>query len=1278
MSPFQKSGVFISYARSDGDAQARSLRQRLEAAGIRLWQDRSGMEGGRDWWLQVTAALDSVEFMVLLMTPAAVESATVRKEWRYARQHGVCVYPVKAADLDFDSLPRWMRSLHVYDLDHESTKFLNDLRTRCQERRVPFMADDLPADFVPRPGEFDRLLSLVLDRDRAEPIAITAALRAAGGYGKTVLARALCHHEDIQNAFDDGILWVTLGENPGDLTGRVEDLIYLLCGQRPGFAGLEAATAMFVDLLADRDILLVIDDVWDAAHLKPFVQGGPRCARLITTRVLDAVPTGASRVDVDAMREDEAVALVGHGLPGGAGAAFRDLASRLGEWPLLLKLANGVLHDRVRDGRQTLSNALAYVNKALDKRGLTFFDARDPSARHQAVARTIELSIERLNEAEQARFAELAVFPEDVDIPLRTLERFWGRTGGLDDLDTETLSDRLHRLSLTLAFDPTRRHVRLHDVIRKYLVHRLGDRVVALHGDLLEAHRPATSSWADLAADEPYLWDQLAYHLDAAGRAGELAATVIDLRYLAAKTLTRNALATERDLAAAEHAAPGDATLGLLRRSFVQSSHILNRCETRDDVQATLHSRLQHVSELASAVRAFAASLRATHLRAVHPLPDLPHPALIRTFTRGPFGIWGCAISPDASFVVSAADHGVLTVWDADTATERLPLTGHTAPVRRCAISPDGSYIVSAAYDRRVRIWDAATGAVLHVLLGHTDGVTDCAVSADGTFVVTSSLDETVRIWDTRTWTLRRILSAQWQPERGGWLVQRTPVGHTAAVWACAVSADGRFIASASSDQTVRVWDAKTGEQLASLNGHTATVNGCAFSPDGTLVASASADRTVRIWDRERGMERLVIEGHGHVVNRCTFGPDGTWIVSASADGTLKTWDVETGAELSTNAGHTDFLTDCAVAHDGSYIVSASFDGTLKLWDARTRSRAAAPQQHRGWVNKCAVSGNGEVVVTASSDMTLRLWSDARGVTRDTLAGHDDSVRGCAVAASGRYFVSASADKSLKVWGTVSGRERATLHGHHDWVNSCSISPNERLILSASSDKTLSVWDARTLGRRLRIVAHRDSINACAFSPCGRFFVSASTDTALKVWTVGAARDAWESPLDGQHKYTEQDWDRILKPLVLKAHQRTVNDCAVAPDGSFIVSASSDRTLRIWDIAYTDAPAASHRGLSRGRPSRALVGHSRDVTGCAISPDGALIASVSEDQTVKIWAVASGACLTTLHVDGALSSCAWLSDSRRLVATGAAGVYFLALVRATEASEAAPAVSCLA
>jgi hypothetical protein len=215
--------VFLSYARSDGEAFATRLRERLEEdhPEITLWQDRVRMEGGVGWWNQITEALDRVRFMVLVMTPAAIASPVVQKEWRYARQQGVCVYPVKGvpdAQLDYGALPGWMSKAHCYDLEKEWATFVTHLKGACREPRVPFLAPDLPPGFVERPREFGRLRALLLDADRGDPVAITTALQGAGGFGKTTLATALCHDEDVITAFDAGILWVTLGETPNVLT----------------------------------------------------------------------------------------------------------------------------------------------------------------------------------------------------------------------------------------------------------------------------------------------------------------------------------------------------------------------------------------------------------------------------------------------------------------------------------------------------------------------------------------------------------------------------------------------------------------------------------------------------------------------------------------------------------------------------------------------------------------------------------------------------------------------------------------------------------------------------------------------------------------------------------------------------------------------------------------------------------------------------------------------------------------------------------------------------
>jgi hypothetical protein len=600
--------VFLSYARSDGEKFAKKLRQRLEAEHIPLWQDRVGLEGGKDWWQQIKDALDVVEFMVLVMTPAAKESETVRKEWRYARQQGVCVYPVKGEpDLDFTNMPHWMRSAHFYDIAYEWQKLVNDLNTRCQQPHVPFMVEDLPADYVARPQECEALVEKLLDQRREEPVAITAALRGAGGYGKTTMAKAICHDERIQQAFDDGILWVTLGENPGNLVGKVEDLIYLLNQERPGFTDSHAAGARLAELLADRDILLVVDDVWDGIHLKPFLQGGTRCARLVTTRNEDVLPANAQSLVVDAMQPGEALQLLSYGLQTEALTAtdmqaLRSLVARLGEWALLLKLANGVLRERVGRG-EALTNALAYLNKALDRRGLTAFDAENAQARDAAVSATLRVSFDLLPEEQYARYQELAVFPEDVDIQLATLERLWGATGGLDDFDTEELCRTLHRHSLLLTFDLATRTIRLHDVIRSYLQKAVGAALPALHAHLLDAY--ALTRWADLPDNEPYLWDHLADHLIAAGRLAELVATVKDLGYLANKTLVRKAYAAEADLALAEQRMPDDVPLRLLKRNFANMGHLLNRCNTYHEIAAVLYSRLVHLQDLSDLCQAF-------------------------------------------------------------------------------------------------------------------------------------------------------------------------------------------------------------------------------------------------------------------------------------------------------------------------------------------------------------------------------------------------------------------------------------------------------------------------------------------------------------------------------------------------------------------------------------------------------------------------------------------------------------------------------------------------
>lgn len=1213
-----RTGVFISYARTDGEAFATVLRQRLQAENIPLWHDRIGMEGGRDWWLQITEALDQVEFMALVITPNALKSETVRKEWRYARQQGVCVYPIKGSpELDFDSFPRWMRSAHFYDIGTlesnldgpEWQKFVSDLKTRCQTKRVPFMVDDLPEGFVPRPGEFDQLLNLLIDKRREEPVAITAALRGAGGYGKTTLAKALCHDERIQDAFDDGILWVTLGENPGDLTGRVEDLIVTLGDERPGFTSLDGAVNRLKEVLADRDILIVIDDVWDRGHVNPFIQGGSRCARLITTRNFDTLPVGSQRVHVDAMQREEATSLLAAGLEHDDGLLWEltNLASRLGEWPLLLRLVNSALRNRIQNDRQSPRDAITSINKALDKRGLTYFDAQNPEARDRAVARTIGVSLELLSAKDRERYSEMAIFPEDVEIPLSTLEKLWARTGAFDEFDTEELCSRLNRFSLLWSYNANERRIRLHDVVRKFLIEQQGDKLPSIHAQLLDAHRPNTSfGWADMTSEEPYLWDHLAHHLVEAVRGNELVATVKDWRYLVAKTLIRKSMAVEADLRVVENIVMDDHSIRLLRHNFVNSGHLLNRCENKDIIEATLFSRLQHLDDLKSLTTDLKHHLKRSCIVPASQLPDLPHPALVRTHSGHAGAVNGCAVSADGVTIVSASDDCTLKVWDGRSGAERLTLSGHASAVNGCAVSADGTTIVSASADQSLKVWDGWTGAERFTLSGHAGAVNGCAVSADGATIVSASSDQTLKVWDGRNGTERLTLS-----------------GHADVVRGCTVSADGATIVSASDDRMLKVWDGRNGAECFDLTGHAGVVRGCALSADGATIVSASSDRTLKVWDAKTGAERFTLSGHASAVTSCAVTADGMNIVSASSDQTLKVWDGWSGAVRFTLSGHANLMNACAVSANGLTIVSVSDDQTLKVWDGRSGAELFTLSGHEGLVRDCAVSADGATIVSASSDV-VRVWNGWSGVERVTLRGVN-SVRGCAVSADGVTIVSVSWLGTIKVWDGRNDVEPFALSSA-SWLRDCAVSADGATIVLASSDGILHVYRRKV--ERLTLVGHADVVYGCAVSADGATIVSASADQTLKVW-------------DGQSG---------AERLRLSGHAGAVRGCAVTADGATIVSASSDQTLKVWD------------GQS-GAERLTLSGHQGRVRGCAVTSDGATVVSASDDQTLKMWNARTGRCLSTLYVDGRLFGCGCSADGEIIAAAGGRGIYFLRLMR---------------
>lgn len=1091
-----------------------------------------------------------------------------------------------------------------------------------------------PDGFVVRP-EFRQIRKILVDKAREESGAIII-MHGMGGYGKTMLAKALSHDRDVRKILNDNEpLWITLGKEPGNLIGKVEDLIFRLTRERPGYTSIDAAINELESLLDNRKILLVIDDVWDEDDLKPFLEGGTRCARLVTTRYKLTLLGNAHYARIGPMQISNAVKILSAGIDDNKFNSMdkdimRSLAENLGKYPLLLNLVNKALRPRI-DHKESLTLALKAISEHLEKKGVTGFDdvtIKDEEKRNRAVEQTLKMSFDLLNKTELDAYEELALFPAKAWIPLATVRKLWCIVEPLDNHDTEALCLRFAELSL-LDCDLNKRTIQLHDILRQYLLEQriAPERLKNLHNQLLATY--SRQDWAELASDEPYLWEHLAEHLIGAGKVDELAETLKNGNYLAAKICNTSVSSIEADTNLAIKGlerSSSRATLLLLKRQIARIGHLFNQCKTLQEIKTLLYSRLSQIPELSSICASFEKDLPKPFLTPWYPFTDIPNNALIRTLKGHQDSVKGCAISPVSydrlaeEWIVSASNDRTLKVWEAHTGKNQSTLNGHNGPVIDCAISSGGDFFISASEDGTLKVWDMENGNNFFTLPNHSGWVSSCAIHPTGDWIVFGSSNGTLKVWDVET---RAELF--------------TLEGHADKINGCVVSPSGKFIASASDDQTLKVWDVETHKACLTLKGHEGAVHNCAFSPDGEQIISASSDATLRVWEAKTGKELPPLIGHTAVVYDCAISPDGKRAISASADGTLKVWDIESRKILLSFGNSRDEVYGCAVNSDGTWALSASSDHTLKMWNIRqTEVESLITIKNKEKITGCATSLSSNIIVSSFSDGTLTVW-DTEGKERLALGNGQEAVNSCAVSADGRWAVSASVDSTLTIWNTENGNESLVLTGHADAVNGCAISLDGTWIVSASSDRTLKIWDRANGHLQCTLEGHDEEVRACAISPDGTWIVSASLDRTLKIWDV---------------QHTQGGITASQRPQPLKGHQGMVTDCAVSSDGRWIVSASLDKTLKVWDI-------------KTGTELRTLAGdtgHTNAVNGCAISPNREWIASASTDETLKVWNVENGKCLTTLRVNGALQTCKFLPDGIHLIAGGEQGIYFLKLV----------------
>jgi serine/threonine protein kinase len=293
------------------------------------------------------------------------------------------------------------------------------------------------------------------------------------------------------------------------------------------------------------------------------------------------------------------------------------------------------------------------------------------------------------------------------------------------------------------------------------------------------------------------------------------------------------------------------------------------------------------------------------------------------------------------------------------------------------------------------------------------------------------------------------------------------------------------------------------GTLLGTYRGHTHRVQALAWSPDGTYVASASRDKTVQVWQAATGKLICSLQGHTEQVQAVTWSPGGRYLASAGDDGTVRIWEVPAGRGIYTYGSGAPIVHALAWSPSGKHIASDSAK-LVEVWNALTGELSLTYRGHLYGVNALAWSPDGTSLASSSNDQTVQVWDAINGHTFFIYQGHADDVLTLAWSPDGKYLASGSLDRTVQVWGGVAMETVCIYHGHQVGVYTLTWSPDGRRLASAGGDGTVQVWDAATGDNIFTYRGHATGfaprVNAVAWSPKGTLLASASDNGTVQVW----------------------------------------------------------------------------------------------------------------------------------------------------------------------------------
>ena len=630
----------------------------------------------------------------------------------------------------------------------------------------------------------------------------------------------------------------------------------------------------------------------------------------------------------------------------------------------------------------------------------------------------------------------------------------------------------------------------------------------------------------------------------------------------------------------------------------------------------------------------------------------LPEGAIARL---GKGGINLMRFSPDGTHLAVGTDVGVW-LYDVPDGKETALFTEHTGQVNALAFSTDGKILASGGFNNPIiQLWDLETESKLSnfTLLKRQGSVSALTFNKDNTKLIVMDTYRDITHWEVSTGRKLADIDTEHSYET------------------VTFSQDGSTFATGDEAGKIRLWDATTALQQATLAGHSSLFTGdnffagfiteifklpedpdiwsLAFSPDGKMLASGSLDETVQLWNTERRSKRGTLKGHKSWVTAVAFSPDSKIVASGDVNKVIKLWNVNTRRERATLTGHTNGISAVTFSPDGKTLASGSYDGTIRFWNAKTgQEMSTFATGYVKSVKTVAFSENGTTLASAAFNGTVEIWSLTTGLELTTFtAGQSNIANAVALSSDATHFASQGSKGRIAFDPFSFGSRGGGREGHNsiqlwdlntgaeilgpwrvDRTTALAFSPDNK-ILACSGLKEIRAWDIKTGVEMFHFNTERHPFGRqLMFSSNGTLFAVNARHRGTRIWDITTQREITPPNINDVRTSTLSPDGALLatanregiylwqldtaadEPKVIHGNlQGLRNLLTFSPDGTILIGSGMEG----WDILI------KLWDVETGNQLATLTGHTENITILVFSHDGKTLASGSQDGTVLLW-----------------------------------------------------------